>query len=124
MDFKDMFKNGMGDMLKQAEEVQTKMKNIQDALMNTEVVGDAGAGSVKVFMNGRHQVNKIEIGDDELLDIDEKDVLQDLIKAAVNSAIQKVEKLSQEKMLDFTKGLGIPPDFKLPTDAGNTEGTN
>ena len=109
-------KGGLGDLMKQAQKVQGDMQKIQEELANLVVKGEAGAGAVVVEMNGRHDVKKVSIVDTELLDEDEQDVLEDLLKAAYNAASQKVEKVSKEKMAGFTQGLGLPSDFKLPTD--------
>ena len=114
----------LSDLMKQAQKVQEEMQRIQQDLTDMEVTGEAGAGVVKVIMNGRHDVKKVIIVDEDLLDIDEKDILEDLLAAAFNSASQKVEKASKDKMMGFTKGLGLPPDFKLPTGEGGGEGSN
>lgn len=112
----DLMKNfgNLDNLMKQAQEVQQKMQSIQDDLTNLVIVGEAGAGAVKVTMNGRHDVKKVEITDEDLIDLDEKDILEDLLAAAFNAAVQKVEKTSKDKMVDFTKSLGLPTD--LPKD--------
>lgn len=109
-----MFK-GMGDMgkmMKQAQEMQEKMQKLQEDAANASAIGESGAGLVKVTMTGRHDVRKVEI-DDSLMQED-KDMLEDLLAAAVNDAVRKVEAASQEKMQQLTAGIPLPPGFKLP----------
>ncbi len=107
-----MNKGNMGDLMKQAQKIQEQMQKTQEELSNAEVQGESGAGLVKIVMNGRHDVKKVEI-DPSLLQED-KDILEDLIAAAVNDAVRKIEKNSQDKMSSLTSGLGIPPNFKMP----------
>lgn len=109
-----MFK-GMGDMgklMKQAQEMQEKMQKLQEDAANATAVGESGAGLVKVTMTGRHDVRKVEI-DPSLLQED-KEMLEDLLAAAVNDAVRRVEQLSKEKMAQLTAGMPLPPGFKLP----------
>ncbi len=109
-----MFK-GMGDMgkmMKQAQEMQEKMQKLQEEAANATAVGEAGAGLVKVTMTGRHDVRKVEL-DDSLMEED-KEMLEDLLAAAVNDAVRKVETASQEKMKELTAGIPLPPGFKMP----------
>jgi len=103
---------GLGGLMKQAQEMQDKMQQAQEEVANIEVNGESGAGLVKVFMTGRHDVSKIEIHDD-LLDED-KEILEDLIAAAVNDAVRKVEVETKDKMSSATSGLPLPPGFKMP----------
>lgn len=103
---------GLGDMMKQAQEMQANMQKVQEELAQTEVTGEAGAGLVAVTMTGRHDVRKVNI-DDSLMSED-KEVLEDLLAAAVNDAVRKVEANSKEKMSGMAAGMGIPPDFKMP----------
>ncbi len=103
---------GMGDLMKQAQEMQEKMKKVQDDLAKTEVIGQSGAGLVSVTMTGRHDVKRINI-DDSLLS-EEKEILEDLIAAAVNDAVRKVEDSSSDKMNNLTGGMTMPPGFKMP----------
>lgn len=103
---------GLGDMMKQAQEMQANMQKVQEELAQTEVTGEAGAGLVAVTMTGRHDVRKVNI-DDSLMS-EEKEVLEDLLAAAVNDAVRKVEANSKEKMSGMAAGMGIPPDFKMP----------
>ena len=98
--------------MKQAQQVQENLQKTQEEIANTEVTGEAGAGMVKVVMTGRHDVRGVEI--DPVLFKDDKEMLEDLIAAALNDANRKVEKLSQEKMSDLTSGLGLPAGMKMP----------
>lgn len=107
-----MMKGGMGNLMKQAQKMQEKMQQAQEELANIEVTGEAGAGLVKVVMNGRHNVKSVEI-DPSILS-EEKDMLEDLLAAAVNDAVRKVEETNQEKMQGLTSGMGLPAGFKLP----------
>lgn len=103
---------GLGGLMKQAQEMQEKMQKAQEEVANMQVQGQSGAGLVKVTMTGRHDVKRIEI-DDSLL-TDEKDILEDLIAAAVNDAVRKVEEESKDKMGEVTSGIPLPPGFKMP----------
>ncbi len=105
-------KGGLGDLMKQAQEMQSKMKEMQEKAANSEVTGESGAGLIKVTMTGRHDVRSVNI-DSSLLEED-KEVLEDLMAAAVNDAVRRVEKLSQDGMSGLTDGLNLPPGFKLP----------
>lgn len=107
-----MMKGGFGDLMKQAQEMQEKVQAIQEELENAEVTGESGAGLVKVTMTGRHDVKRVEI-DDSLMSED-KEVLEDLIAAAVNATVRRLETNRQEKMQELTKGMPLPPGFKLP----------
>lgn len=105
-------KGGFGDLMKQAQEMQEKVQRIQQELENAEVTGEAGAGMVRVTMTGKHDVRKVDI-DDSLMSED-KEVLEDLIAAAVNATVRKLESERQEKMAELTAGMPLPPGFKLP----------
>jgi len=107
-----MLKGGLGNMMKQAQQMQENMKKMQDKLADVEVEGVAGAGMVKVLMTCRNDVRRVTI-DPSLLSED-KEMLEDLIAAAVNDAVRKAEATTQEKMSGFTSGLNLPPGFKLP----------
>jgi DNA-binding YbaB/EbfC family protein len=98
--------------MKQAQQMQENMKKVQDELATTEVEGQSGAGMVKVVMTCRHDVKRVTI--DESLLKDDKDMLEDLIAAAVNDAVRRVETTVQEKMGAVTAGLPLPPGFKMP----------
>ncbi|MEK7791715.1 MAG: YbaB/EbfC family nucleoid-associated protein [Pseudomonadota bacterium] len=105
-------RGNIGNMMKQAQLVQENMKQMQEKLASLEVEGQAGAGLVKVIMTCRHAVKSISI-DDSLVG-DDKEMLEDLIVAAMNDAVRRVESMTQEKMTELTGGLGLPPGFKLP----------
>jgi len=107
-----MLSGGMAGLMKQAQEMQEKMQKMQEELLQAEVTGHAGAGLVSVVMNGRHDVKRVQL-DDSLLQED-KEILEDLIAAAVNDAVRKIEAASREKMAGMTAGLPLPPGFKLP----------
>mgnify|MGYP002714439446 FL=1 len=107
-----MFKGGMGNMLKQAQAMQEKMQKMQAEIANMEVTGEAGAGLVKVTMTGNHNVRRVSI-DDSLMS-DDKDMLEDLIAAALNDAVRRVEENNKEQMAKITGGLQLPPGMKLP----------
>ncbi len=107
-----MMKGGIGGLMKQAQQMQENMKKMQDQLATVEVEGQSGAGLVKVVMTCKHDVKRITI--DPSLLADDKDMLEDLVAAAVNDAVRKAEALSAEKMSGFTAGLNLPPGMKLP----------
>jgi len=105
-------KGGLGNIMKQAQQMQANMAKLQEELARTEVSGQAGGGMVSVIMNGRHEVRRVTI-DPSLLG-DDKDMLEDLIAAAVNDAGHKVEPTSQERMAALTAGMNLPAGFKMP----------
>ncbi|GEN28800.1 nucleoid-associated protein [Halovibrio variabilis] len=107
-----MVKGGMGNLMQQAQEMQEKMQRAQEEVAKTEVQGEAGAGMVKVTMNGRHDVSNVSI-DPSVMEED-KELLEDLLAAAVNDAVRKLEVSSKEKMEEATAGLNLPPGFKMP----------
>ena len=106
-----MMKNQLAGLMKQAQQMQDNMKRAQEELAQTEVEGQSGAGLVKITMTCRHDVKRVSI-DDSLLGED-KDMLEDLIAAAMNDAVRRVESVSQEKLAGVAGGLGLPPGFKL-----------
>ncbi len=105
-------KGGMGNLMQQAQKMQEKMQKMQEEVANMEVHGESGAGMVKVTMTGRHDVKRVEL-DDSLLKED-KEILEDLIAAAINDAVRKVEEKSASGMSGLTDGLNLPAGFKLP----------
>ena len=107
-----MMKGGLGGLMKQAQAMQDNMKKMQDEVAGMEVEGQAGGGMVKVTMTGRHDVKRVNI-DDSLMG-DDKDMLEDLVAAAVNDAVRQVEKMTSDKMSGITGGMNLPPGFKLP----------
>jgi nucleoid-associated protein EbfC len=106
-------KGALGDMMKKAQEMQENMQKAQRELANKEVTGEAGGGMVSVLMRGTHEVNRVTI-DPSLVGEEDVEMLEDLIAAAVNDAVHKVEKSNQAAMQEMTAGLNLPPGFKLP----------
>lgn len=107
-----MMKNQLAGLMKQAQQMQDNMKKMQEQLAQVEVEGQSGAGLVKVTMTCRHAVKRVTI--DPSLIGDDRDMLEDLVAAAFNDAIRRVETTTQEKMSGLTAGLPLPPGFKLP----------
>lgn len=105
-------KNQLAGLMKQAQKMQDDMKKAQDELVNVEVEGQAGAGLVKVVMNCKFGVKRVQIAP-SLLD-DDKDMLEDLVAAAVNDAVRRAEEASQAHMGKLTAGLNLPAGMKLP----------
>ena len=105
-------KNPLGGLMKQAQQMQTQVAEMQEELSSLEVQGQAGGGLVSITMSCKHEVRHINI-DDALLG-DDKDLLEDILAAAFNDALRKVEKTTQEKYSGMTSGLGLPAGFKLP----------
>lgn len=102
----------ISDLMKQAQQMQSNMQKMQEDLAAIEVKGEAGAGLVSVLMNGRHDVKRVNI-DDSLMSED-KEMLEDLLAAAVNDAVRKIETENREQMAKVTSGMGLPPGFKMP----------
>lgn len=107
-----MFKGGMGNIMKQAQQMQERMQKAQEELGNIEVTGEAGAGMVNITLTCNHNVRRVEI-DPSLME-DDKDMLEDLIAAAFNDGVRRVQETSKEKMGDVTGGMPLPPGFKMP----------
>jgi DNA-binding YbaB/EbfC family protein len=107
-----MMKNQLAGLMKQAQQMQENMKKAQEQLATVEVEGQSGAGMVKVVMTCRHDVKRVTI--DESLLKDDKDMLEDLIAAAMNDAVRRVESTVQERMAGVTAGMPLPPGFKMP----------
>ena len=105
-------KAGLGNIMKQAQEMQENLKKVQDEIARTEVTGESGAGMVKVVMTGKHDLKKVSI--DKTLVEEDLEMLEDLIAAAVNDANRRVETMTQEKMSEFSSGLNLPPGLNLP----------
>lgn len=105
-------KGAMGNMMKQAQKMQEDMQKAQQEIANMEVEGTAGGGMVTVLMNGRHELRRVSI-DDSLMS-DDKEMIEDLLAAAVNDAVRKIEQESAAKMSGVTSGLNLPPGMKLP----------
>ncbi|MDP5028984.1 MAG: YbaB/EbfC family nucleoid-associated protein [Paraglaciecola sp.] len=107
-----MFKGGMGNMMKQAQQMQERMQKSQEELASIEVTGQSGAGLVKVTMTCNHAARRVEI--DESLMQDDKEMIEDLVAAAINDAVRKVQETTKEKMASVTGGMQMPPGFKMP----------
>lgn len=107
-----MLKGGMGNLMKQAQKMQEQLQRAQAQLAEAEVTGESGAGLVKVTMNGRHDVKRVVL-DDSVMGED-KEMLEDLLAAAVNDAVRKIEQRNQEEMGKLTAGMGLPAGMKLP----------
>ena len=107
-----MMKNQLAGLMKQAQQMQDNMKRAQDELALLEVEGQAGTGLVKVTMTCRHDVKRVKI--DPSLLAEDRDMLEDLVAAAMNDAVRRAEATTQEKMAGLTSGLPMPPGFKLP----------
>jgi len=105
-------KGGLGQIMKQAQQMQASLQKAQEELANLEVTGEAGGGMVRVMMTGRHDVRRVSI--DPTLMEDDKEMLEDLVAAAVNDAVRKVEKTTQDRMSGLTAGLNLPGGMKLP----------
>lgn len=106
-----MMKGGMAGLMKQAQQMQANMQKAQEELASIEVEGQAGAGMVKVLMTCKHDVRRVSIDESVM---DDREMLEDLLAAAVNDAARRVESTTQEKMAGFTSGMGLPPGMKLP----------
>ncbi|MBD3670621.1 MAG: YbaB/EbfC family nucleoid-associated protein [Gammaproteobacteria bacterium] len=106
-----MMKGGLGGLMKQAQKMQEDMQKAQEEIAKMEVGGQAGGGMVKVTMTGRHDVKRVEIDESVM---DDKEMLEDLIAAAVNDAVRQVEQQTQERMSGLTDGLNLPGGMKLP----------
>jgi nucleoid-associated protein EbfC len=106
-----MNKGGIAGLMKQAQQMQANMQKAQEELAAIEVEGQSGAGAVKVLMTCKHDVRRVSIDQSVM---DDKEMLEDLIAAALNDATRRVETTTQERMAGFTAGLNLPPGMKLP----------
>ena len=107
-----MIKGGFGQLMKQAQQMQAEMQKAQEEMANVTVTGESGAGMVRITMTCKHEVRSLEI-DDGLVG-DDKDMLEDLVIAAFNDAVRRVEQTVQERFAGMASGLGLPPGLKLP----------
>lgn len=105
-------KDGIGGLMKQAQQIQASMQKVQEELAGMEVTGQAGGGVVNVVMTGRHEVRRVNI--DQGILGDDKEMLEDLIAAAVNDAVNKVESATRERFSGLTAGMPLPGGLKLP----------
>ena len=106
-----MMKGGLAGLMKQAQQMQENMKKAQEELAQVEVEGQAGAGMVKITMTCRHDTRRVEIDDSVM---DDKEMLEDLLTAAINDAIRRAEQVTQERMAGFAAGINLPHGMKLP----------
>lgn len=106
-----MMKGGLAGLMKQAQAMQENMKKAQEQLAQIEVEGQSGAGMVKIIMTCSHEVRRVSIDPSVM---DDKEMLEDLVAAAMNDAVRRGEEASKDKMSGFTSGLNLPPGFKLP----------
>ncbi len=106
-------KGNIGNMMKQAQQLQANMQRAQAEIATLEVTGEAGGGMAKVLMTGKHEVKRVSL-DASLISGNDKEMLEDLIAAAINDAVQKVERASQAKMSSVMGGMNLPPGMKLP----------
>ena len=104
-------KGQLGNLMRQAQQMQERMKQLQDELARAEITGESGAGMVKVTLSGKHQAHRVQIDPAALKE--DKEFLEDLVAAAINDAVQKVEQMAREKMAQATGGLGLPPGLGL-----------
>lgn len=107
-----MFKGGMGNIMKQAQQMQERMQQTQEELAKIEVTGESGAGLVKVTMTCNYNVRRVDI-DPSLMD-DDKEMIEDLVAAAINDAVRRIQETTKDKMGDVTGGMPLPPGFKMP----------
>jgi DNA-binding YbaB/EbfC family protein len=104
-------KGPLAQLMRQAQQAQESMKRVQEEIAALEITGEAGAGMVKVTINGRHEARKVEITQDALGE--DKEFLEDLIAAAINDAAQKLEQVSRERMSKVMGGMNLPPGMNL-----------
>jgi nucleoid-associated protein EbfC len=107
-----MMGGNIGDIMKQAQKMQEQLQKQQEEIANAEVTGESGAGMVKVVMNGRHDVKSVKLDDGVLTE--DKEFLEDLLAAAVNDAVRKIEEKNKSNMSGLAEGMGFPPGFKMP----------
>jgi DNA-binding YbaB/EbfC family protein len=105
-------KSGLGNLIKQAQQMQEKMQQMQEEVAKLEMTGESGAGLVKVTINGAHNCRRVEI-DPSLME-DDKEMLEDLIAAAFNDAARRIEETQKDKMVSASNGMHLPPSFKMP----------
>ena len=103
---------GIGNMMKQAEALQRNMQKAQEEIARLEVVGESGGGMVKVTMTGKHEVKRVQI--EPAVIGDDREMLEDLVTAAINDAVRRVEAESQQRMSSLMSGMRLPPGFKMP----------
>jgi len=104
-------KGGIGNIMKQAQEMQANMEKVKKELAKTEVIGRSGGDMIKITMNGKHLVNRVEIDENAIKD--DKEMLEDLIAVAINDANKQVEDVTKERMSNATSSMGLPSGIKL-----------
>ena len=108
-------KGGIGNLMRQAQQMQANMQKAQEELVTIECTGEAGGGMVRVTLNGKHEARKVEIEPSVLATVaDDKEMLEDLLAAAINDAVHKLEAKVQARMAGMMGGMNLPPGFKLP----------
>ena len=105
-------KGGIGNLMKQAQQLQANMQKAQAEIAAMEVIGESGGGMVKVTINGRHEAKRVQI--DPSVPMDDREMIEDLVAAAFNDAVHRLETTSQEKMAGLMGGMNLPPGMKLP----------
>ncbi len=103
---------GLGNMMKQAEALQRNMQKAQEEVARLEVIGESGGGMVKVTMTGKHEVRRVQI--EPAVVGDDREMLEDLIAAAINDAVRRIESESQQRMSAAMSGMRLPPGMKMP----------
>ena len=105
-------KGGIGNLMKQAQQMQANMQKAQEEIAAMEVTGESGGGMVKVTINGRHEAKRVQI--DPSVPLDDREMVEDLVAAAINDAVHRLEAASQQKMSGMMGGMNLPPGLKLP----------
>jgi hypothetical protein len=105
-------KGGIGNLMKQAQQLQAGVQKAQEEIAAMEVTGEAGGGMVKVTINGRHEARRVQI--DPSVPLDDREMVEDLVAAAFNDAVRKLQTATQERMSGLMGGMNLPPGFKLP----------
>jgi DNA-binding YbaB/EbfC family protein len=103
---------GLGDLMKQAQEMQERIKALQNEVARLEITGESGAGLVKVTLNGRHEARRVAI--DPSVFAEGREMVEDLVAAAFNDAVRRLERARAEKLSAMAEGLGLPPGFQMP----------
>ena len=105
-------KGGIGNLMKQAQQLQANMQKAQEEIAAMEVTGESGGGMVKITVNGRHEAKRVQI--DAAVPLDDREMVEDLVAAAINDAVHRLEAASQQKMSGMMGGMNLPPGLKLP----------
>ena len=107
-----MMKGGIGNLMKQAQQLQENVQKAQAEIAAMEVTGESGGGMVKVTINGRHEAKRVQI--DPSVPLDDREMVEDLVAAAINDAVHRLEATTQERMAGLMGGMNLPPGLKLP----------